>query len=186
MCVYVYIWIHRFAWRCMYQKTTALYESISCNQYDPRSQYRCRATELSIQCSVVVFYTQPYICMCVCVCVYLYSVLCPQNRKKCSSRILSAFGKRRLWVLSNKRFSTIQYLILVLANKIVMMHRVTLCLLLEGTLEGQNCLLWCVFLVGRHPIKPAWKRLASLCHSWKYHFYLSYKWYSYNNNLRFV
>ena len=92
--------------------------------------------------------------------------------EKCSSRILSAFDKRRLWVLSNKRLSTIQYLILVLANKIVMMHRVTLCLLLEGTLEGQNCLLWCVFLVGRHPIKPAWKRLASLCHSWKYHFYL--------------
>ena len=46
----------------------------------------------------------------------------------------------------------------VLANKIVMMHRVALCLLLESTLEGQNWLLWCVSCW--HPIKPKWERLA--------------------------
>ena len=153
--IYIYICIHiSFCVTLYVQKTTALYELISCNQYDPRSQYHCRTTVLSMQCSVVVFYTHHiYICVCVCVCVciyvciciyiyihiyiYLYSVFCLQNRKN-SSRILSAFDKRRLWVLYNKRLSTIQYLILVLANKIVMMH---LCLLLEGTLEGQNCLL---------------------------------------------
>ena len=149
---YIYICIHiSFCMTLYVWKTTALYESISCNQYDPRSQYHCRTTVLSMQCSVVVFYTHHiYICVCVCVCVciyvciciyiYLYSVFCSQNRKN-SSRILSAFDKRRLWVLYNKRLSTISHPCIIVIYKIVIMHRVALCLLLESTLEDQNWLL---------------------------------------------
>ena len=156
--IYIYICIHiSFCVTLYVQKTTALYESISCNQYDPRSQYHCRTTVLSMQCSVVVFYTHHiyiYVCVCVCVCIYvyvymcvyvyiyiyLYSVFCSQNRKN-SSRILSAFDKRRLWVLYNKRLSTISHPCIIVIYKIVIMHRVALCLLLESTLEDQNWLL---------------------------------------------
>ena len=75
--------------------------------------------------------------MYVCVCAYLYSVHKIEKNvvaEYCLPLVREGYG---CFLTSD----SVQYLILVLANKIVMMHRVTLCLLLEGTLEGQNCLL---------------------------------------------
>ena len=51
------------------------------------------------------------------------------------------------WFLTSESLSTIQYLILILTNKILMMHRVTLCLLLEGSLEGQNGKGWHLYII---------------------------------------
>ena len=150
----MYMYMHIPFYVILYAQKTALYESISCN---PRSQYRCRAIVLllSIQCSVVVFYTPIYMRararVCVCMCIFIFIQYFVFTKwKKYNSRKLSAFGKRKLWVFSNKQF--IQYNIVIIS------------FLYIG--EQQDCndaLCHTVFLVGRHPIKPEWERLVSLC-----------------------
>ena len=176
--VYIYAYIYRFAWRCMCQKTTALYESISCNQYDPRSQYRCRATELSIQCSVVVFYTQPYMCVCVCVCVCIYIVFCVHKIEKnvvaeyCLPLIREGYG---CFITSDSvQYSTISHPCIIEQDCNDAPCR-TVSFVGRHSRRPKLVIVMCVSCW--HPIKPEWERLASLCYSWKYHFYLSYKWY---------